>query len=234
MKGDRRADRSTLPEHIQCVRSVRIEAQLYTPTNQRRIDRIAIASQRHGSSGRDAPQHRPTERFAQERRLDREWTVAGESINGRLAGLGVLTRIADLLRPREETIVQLGEAGDAVGFGFGQEPFADKSVEPLELAAAFGRVCGWSRGGSAVRRLRPRATGRYQSRVRVRDSHPQLIHSNTPPHAGRLDTWTQMDSSSPPRHPERASRKVLALVPVGRVEVRQNYASSVATPGANQ
>jgi len=62
---DRRADRSALPEHIQMRQILRIEAQLHTPTDQRRIHRIAIASQRHGGGGRDAPQHRPAEGFTQ-------------------------------------------------------------------------------------------------------------------------------------------------------------------------
>jgi hypothetical protein len=45
-------------------------------------------------------------RFAQERRFDGlEWTLAGESIDWRLAGLGVLVGIAYLLRPGEEPII---------------------------------------------------------------------------------------------------------------------------------
>jgi len=42
-----------------------------------------------------------------------------------------------LLGPGHEPVVQLGEAGDAVGFGLAEEPFADEAVEALLLAAAF-------------------------------------------------------------------------------------------------
>ncbi len=54
---DRRADRSTFPEHIQMRQILRIEAQFDAPTDQRRVDRIAITSQRYGGGARDAPQH---------------------------------------------------------------------------------------------------------------------------------------------------------------------------------
>ena len=47
-------------------------------------------------------------------------TYVGDRVNGRLAGFGVLTRIAHLLSPGEEPIVQLREAGDAVRFGLDQ------------------------------------------------------------------------------------------------------------------
>lgn len=65
---------------------------------------------------------------------------AGEPIDRGLAGLGVLARIAELLSPCHEALVQLGEAGDTVGFGLAEEPSADKTVEPLLLAASFRRI----------------------------------------------------------------------------------------------
>ena len=103
---------------------------------------------------------RPAERLAQQRWLDGlQWALAGEAVDGRLAGLGVLTRVAHLLGPGQEAIVQLAEAGDAVRLGLGQEPFADEAIEPLLLAAALGRStvgCG-SAGCPAPRKLRSRA-----------------------------------------------------------------------------
>jgi len=50
----------------------------------------------------------------------------------------VLPRIAHLLSPRHEPVVQLGKAGDAVGFGLAEESFADEAIEPLLFAAALG------------------------------------------------------------------------------------------------
>jgi hypothetical protein len=49
----------------------------------------------------------------------------------------VLAGIAHLLAPGQEAVVELGEAGDAVRLGFGQEALADEAVQPLLLAASF-------------------------------------------------------------------------------------------------
>ena len=43
-----------------------------------------------------------------------------------------------LLGPGQETIVQLGEAGNAVRLGLREEAFANEAIEPLLLAAALG------------------------------------------------------------------------------------------------
>ena len=56
---DRLADRPTFPEHVQAGQILRIEAQLDAPTDQRRIDGVAIAGQRDRGGAGDAPQ-RPT------------------------------------------------------------------------------------------------------------------------------------------------------------------------------
>jgi len=48
------------------------------------------------------------------------------------------TGVAHLLGPGQETIVQLGEAGDAVRLGLGEEAFADEAIEALLLAAPLG------------------------------------------------------------------------------------------------
>jgi hypothetical protein len=54
---DRDADRSTFPEHVQVGQILRIEAELDAPADQRRVDRIAIAGERHGCCGRHPPQY---------------------------------------------------------------------------------------------------------------------------------------------------------------------------------
>ena len=88
---------------------------------------------------------RPAEGFAHHCWFDRrQRTLAGETGDRRLAGLGVLAGIADLLAPGQEAVVELGEAGDAVRLGLTQEPLADEAVQPLLLAAPLRRV------GSAV------------------------------------------------------------------------------------
>jgi hypothetical protein len=72
----------------------------------------------------------------------RQRTLAGETGDWRLAGLGVLAGIADTFAPGQDAVVELGEAGAAVRLRLRQEPFADKAVEPVSLAATFRRV--WS------------------------------------------------------------------------------------------
>jgi hypothetical protein len=62
----------------------------------------------------------------------------GKASDGRLARLGVLARVAHLLGPGQESIVQLGEAGDAVRLGLGEKTFADEAIEALLLAAPLG------------------------------------------------------------------------------------------------
>jgi hypothetical protein len=62
----------------------------------------------------------------------------GKASDGRLARLGVLARVAHLLGPGQESIVQLGEAGDAVRLGLGEKTFADEAIEALQLAAPLG------------------------------------------------------------------------------------------------
>ena len=75
------------------------------------------------------------------RRLDGvERAVAGEAFDRRLAGLGVLARVAHLLGPRHEAIVELLETADALGFGLEQEPLADVAPQSLLLAAALRLV----------------------------------------------------------------------------------------------
>ena len=62
---------------------------------------------------------RPAEGLAQHGGLDGlQRSLAGEPGDRRLAGLGMLARVADLLGPGQEAIVELGEAGDAVRLGF--------------------------------------------------------------------------------------------------------------------
>ena len=50
----------------------------------------------------------------------------------------MLTRVADLLGPGQEAIVELGEAGDPVRLGFSQEAFTNETIEPLLFAAPLG------------------------------------------------------------------------------------------------
>jgi hypothetical protein len=66
-----------------------------------------------------------------------EWTVAGEALNGRLTGLSVYPRVAHLLGPGRETIIELLEAGDALGLGLEQKPLANVAAETLLFSASL-------------------------------------------------------------------------------------------------
>ena len=70
-EGDRLADRSAVPEHVQAGQILRIEAQLDAPTDQGHIDAVVIAGQRDRRGAGDAPHNRPAERLAQQGRFDR-------------------------------------------------------------------------------------------------------------------------------------------------------------------
>jgi hypothetical protein len=69
-----------------------------------------------------------------------EWTLAGEALDGCLTRLGMHARVAHLLSPGHEPIIQLLEGGDALGFGLEQEPFADVAAEPLLFSATLRSV----------------------------------------------------------------------------------------------
>src|SRR6266566_2275732 len=123
---DRLASRVTFPVDVQARQILWIEAQFDAPTNQRLVDGVPIASQRDRGGAGDAAHDRPAEGFAEQRWLDGvEWTVAGEALDGRLASLGVHARVAHLLGPRHEAIVELLEAGDALGLGLEQKPLSN-------------------------------------------------------------------------------------------------------------
>jgi len=64
--------------------------------------------------------------------------VAGEALDRRLASLGVYARIAHLLSPGHEAIIQLLEAGDAPGLGLEQEPLANVPAQPFLFSATLG------------------------------------------------------------------------------------------------
>ena len=81
------------------------------------------------------------EGFAQQRWLDGvEWTVAGEALDGRLAGLSVYACVAYLLSPGHEAIIQLLEAGDALGLGLEQEPLTNVPSQSFLLSATLRPV----------------------------------------------------------------------------------------------
>jgi hypothetical protein len=61
--------------------------------------------------------------------------MAGEALDGRLAGLGVHARVADLFAPGYEAIIQLLEVGDALGLGFEEEPLAKVPSQSFLLSA---------------------------------------------------------------------------------------------------
>ena len=69
-----------------------------------------------------------------------EWPLAGEALDGRLAGLGVHARVAYLLNPGREAIIQILEGGDALGLGLEQEPLADVAAQPLLFSATLRAV----------------------------------------------------------------------------------------------
>ena len=64
--------------------------------------------------------------------------MAGEAVYGRLARFRVHARVAHLLSPGHEAIIQLLEVGDALGLGLEQEPFADLPPQPFLFSAALG------------------------------------------------------------------------------------------------
>src|ERR1700694_3818465 len=128
---DRLASRMTFPVHVQARQILWIEAQFDAPTNQRLVDGVPIASQRDRGGRGDAAHDRPAEGFAEQRWFDGvEGTVAGEALDGRLASLGVHARVAHLLGPGREAIVELLEAGNALGLGLEQEPLSNIAAEP--------------------------------------------------------------------------------------------------------
>ena len=132
------ASRIPFPVDVQARQILWIEAQFDAPTNQRFIDGVPIASQRDRGGRGDAAHDRPAEGFAQQRWLDGvEWTVAGEALDGRLAGLSVHARVAHLLGPGREAIVELLEAGDALSLGLEQEPLSNVAAEPLLFSSAL-------------------------------------------------------------------------------------------------
>src|SRR6266851_1022012 len=140
-EGDRLASRMTFPVHPQAGQILRIEAQLHAPTNQRFVHAVAITSQRDRGGAGDAAHDRPAEGFAQQRWFDGvERTVAGEALDRRLAGLGVHARVAYLLGPGHEAIVELLEAGDALGLGLEQEPLPNVPSQPFLFAATLRSV----------------------------------------------------------------------------------------------
>src|SRR5215831_10857045 len=131
----------SLPVHVQFSEVLRIEAQLDPSTNQRLIDAVAITSERDRGSVRHSPHDRPAERLAQQGWFDGvQRAMAGEALDWRLTGFGVHAGVAHLLRPRRKAVIELLEAGDALGFGLEQEALADVAVEPLLLAAPGRRV----------------------------------------------------------------------------------------------
>jgi len=93
-----------------------------------------------------------------------EWTVAGETLDWRLAGLGVHAGVAHLLGPGREAIIELLEAGDAVRLSLEQEPLPDVSQESFLFATRLRPVrptvdqpdaehgAGALEGGIAIRR----------------------------------------------------------------------------------
>src|SRR5436190_14431650 len=114
-EGDRRSSWMALPVDVQFGEILRIEAQLDASTDQRFVDGVPIASQRDGGGARDAAHDRPAEGFTQQRWFDGvQWTLAGETLDGRLTGFGVHAGVAHLFGPGREAIVELLEAGDAL------------------------------------------------------------------------------------------------------------------------
>src|SRR5207248_6596766 len=135
---DRLTSRMPFPVHVQVSQILWIEAQFDAPTNQRLVDGVSITSQRDRGGRGDAAHDRPAEGFAEQRWFDGvEWTVAGEALDGRLAGLGVHARVAYLLGPSREAIVELLEAGDALSLGLEQEPLSNIAAEPLLFSATL-------------------------------------------------------------------------------------------------
>src|SRR2546430_10022171 len=135
------ASRIPFPVDVQARQILWIEAQFDAPTNQRFIDGVPIASQRDRGGRGDAAHDRPAEGFAEQRWFDGvEWTVAGEALDGRLAGLSVHARVADLFGPGREAIVELLEAGDALGLGLEQKPLANVAAEALLFSASLRSI----------------------------------------------------------------------------------------------
>lgn len=67
-----------------------------------------------------------------------ERSPAVEAVDLRRPGFGMLPHIANLLRPGQQSIVELGDAGNVVRFGFIQEPHANEAVERSSLPGPSG------------------------------------------------------------------------------------------------
>src|SRR5713226_1700640 len=138
---NRLTSRMALPVHVQAGEILWIEAQFDAPTNQRLVDGIPIAGEGDRGGAGDAAHDRPAEGFAEQRWLDGvEWTVAGEALDGCLAGLSVHACVAYLLSPGREAIVELLEAGDTLSLGLEQEPLSNVAAEPLLFSASLRSI----------------------------------------------------------------------------------------------
>src|SRR5207244_13031890 len=69
-----------------------------------------------------------------------EWTVAGEAVDRRLTGFGVHAGVAHLLGPGHEPIVELLEAGDALGFRLEQESLPNVPSQSFLFSAPLRPV----------------------------------------------------------------------------------------------
>ena len=66
--------------------------------------------------------------------------MAGEALDGRLASLGVHARVAHLLGPGCEAIVELLEAGKALGLSLEQKPLSDVAAQPFLFSASLRSI----------------------------------------------------------------------------------------------
>ena len=66
--------------------------------------------------------------------------MAGEALDGRLAGFGVHARVAHLFSPGREAIVELLEAGDALGLGLEQKPLSNLPSQPFLFSAPLRSI----------------------------------------------------------------------------------------------
>ena len=137
----REPERAVLVADLDPGEVERVEHQLDLATDERRVDLVLVAVQRHGRGLRHRPLLAPQERFAQQRRGRERWRAGGvEPLERCLPGLGVHASVVDDLQPRGEQAVQLGELHTVVDLD--QELIADRPEKAFDLA---------------LRRRRPRA-----------------------------------------------------------------------------
>ena len=136
---DGEAHRAVLVANLDPGQIERVEHQLDLPTDQRRIDLILVAVQRHGRGLRHRPLLAPQERFPQQCRGRQPRHARGlEPLERRHSGLRMGASVVDDLKPRGEQAIELRKLDTVIDLD--QELIADRPKKALNLALRGGRA----------------------------------------------------------------------------------------------